>query len=468
MVRNVAASARETVARGLERAPEPAAPAARSSDVALAAPHHIVIVGGGAGGLVLATKLGDRLGRRGEARITLVDCALTHIWKPLLHEIAAGTLRKDTDGLDYFAHARAHHFAFELGEMRGLDRAGHELILGPVAHAGGSEMVPGRRLGYDTLVIAVGSVLNDFGVPGVREHCLFLDSPAEAERIHQQIFSRFLRGHAEGASGTGRLRFAIVGAGATGVEFAAELRHAARALVGYGLRGYDPDRDIEIRLIEAAPSVLPALPERLQEATARALRDCSVEIHTNEQVERVTAAGVHTRSGRFLPADLIVWTAGVKGPAWLAELDGLEVNRLNQLVVDQTLKVTRDDHIFAIGDCAACPQPGSERPVPPRAQAAHQQAHLLARSLARHLEGKSLLPFVYKDYGSLISLSSSSIGNLMGNLFKSITIEGFLARVAYLSLYKKHQVSLHGLREVTLMALANLLDRRRRPALKLH
>ena len=292
----------------------------------------------------------------------------------------------------------------------------------------------------------------------------------EAERIHQQIFNRFLRGHAEAGSASGRrLRFAIVGAGATGVEFAAELRHAARELVGYGLRGYDPDRDIEIRLIEAAPSVLPALPERLQEATERALRDCSVEIHTNEQVERVTAEGVHTRSGRFLPADLIVWTAGVKGAAWLAELDGLEVNRLNQLVVDQTLKVTRDDHIFAIGDCAACPQPGSDRPVPPRAQAAHQQAHLLARSLARRLEGKSLLPFVYKDYGSLISLSSSSIGNLMGNLFKSITIEGFLARIAYLSLYKKHQVSLHGLREVTLMALANLLDRRAgQRLLKLH
>jgi NADH:ubiquinone reductase (H+-translocating) len=469
MVRNAATSVREPVASVPEPAPEPAAPAALSPDVRLATPHHIVIVGGGAGGLVLATKLGDRLGRRGEARITLVDCALTHIWKPLLHEVAAGTLRVDTDGLDYFAHARAHHFAFELGEMRGLDRARRELILGPVTDPSGAEIVPGRRLGYDTLVIAVGSVLNDFGVPGVREHCLFLDSPAGAERIHQQIFSRFLRGHSEGAPGSDRrLRFAIVGAGATGVEFAAELRHAAHALAGYGLRGFDPDRDIEIRLIEAAPNVLPALPERLQEATARALRDCSVEIHTNEQVERVTADGVHTRSGRFLPADLIVWTAGVKGASWLAELDALEVNRLNQLVVDQTLKVTRDDHIFAIGDCAACPQPGSDRPVPPRAQAAHQQAHLLARSLARRLQGKFPLPFVYKDYGSLISLSSSSIGNLMGNLFKSITIEGFLARVAYLSLYKKHQVSLHGLREVTLMALANLLDRRRRPALKLH
>jgi NADH dehydrogenase len=418
---------------------------------------------------VLATKLGDRLGRRGAARITLVDCALTHIWKPLLHEVAAGTLRTDTDGLDYFAHARAHHFVFELGEMRGLDRARREVILGPVTDASGAEIVPGRRLGYDTLIIAVGSVLNDFGVPGVREHCLFLDSPAEAERIHQQIFNRFLRGHAEAGSASGRrLRFAIVGAGATGVEFAAELRHAARELVGYGLRGFDPDRDIEIRLIEAAPTVLPALPERLQEATERALRDRNVEIHTSEQVERVTADGVHTRSGRFLPADLIVWTAGVKGAAWLAELDGLEVNRLNQLAVDQTLKVTRDDDIFAIGDCAACPQPGSDRPVPPRAQAAHQEAHVLARSLSRRLAGKPLLPFVYKDYGSLISLSSSSIGNLMGNLFKSITIEGFLARIAYLSLYKKHQVSLHGLREVTLMALANLLDRRRRPALKLH
>lgn len=469
MVRNAATSAREPFAAVPERAPEPAAPAALSQDTPVAAPHHIVIVGGGAGGLVLATKLGDRLGRRGEARITLVDCALVHIWKPLLHEVAAGTLRVDTDGLDYFAHARAHHFAFELGEMRGLDRARRELILGPVTDSSGSDIVPGRRLGYDTLVIAVGSVLNEFGVPGVREHCLFLDSPAGAERIHQQIFSRFLRGHAEGVPGSGsQLRFAIVGAGATGVEFAAELRHAARQLAGYGLRGYDPDRDIEIRLIEAAPSVLPALPERLQEATARALQDCSVEIHTGEQVERVTAAGVQTRSGKFLAADLIVWTAGVKGAPWLAELDGLEVNRLNQLVVDHTLKVTRDDHIFAIGDCAACPRPGSKRPVPPRAQAAHQQAHLLARSLARRLEGKPLLPFVYKDYGSLISLSSSSIGNLMGNLFKSITIEGFLARVAYLSLYKKHQVSLHGLREVTLMALANLLDRRRRPALKLH
>jgi NADH:quinone reductase (non-electrogenic) len=474
MVRDVSKLAREPLPDDLARpaGPGPRPVAAPAADRPAAQAHHIVIVGGGAGGLVLATRLGDRLGRRGRARVTLVDCALTHIWKPLLHEVAAGTLAAEGDGLDYFAHARRHHYTFEPGRMSGLDRAHREIVLDPVADPGGADSGPRRRLGYDTLVLAVGSSINDFGVPGVREHCLFLDSPAEAERIHRLILGRFLRGHAEAASGSERrLRFAVVGAGATGVELAAELRHAARELFGYGLRGFDPDRDVEVRLIEAAPSVLPALPERLQVATERQLRALGVEVRTAEQVAKVTAEGVHTRNGHLIPADLIVWTAGVKGAAWLAGLDGLdglEVDRNNQLVVDPALRTSRDPHIFALGDCCACRLPGAERPVPPRAQAAFQQAQLLARSLSRQLDGGEPLPFVYRDYGSLISLSSSTLGNLMGKLLKSVMIEGRIARLAYLSLYKKHQLALHGLRWVTLAALANLVHRRARPQLKLH
>ena len=462
--------AREPSALALDRSATETAPAAAEAPGAPAAlAHHIVIVGGGAGGLVLASKLGDRLGRRGAARITLVDCALSHVWKPLLHEVAAGTLRTETDGLDYFAHARAHHYTFELGCMNGLDRARKEIVLEPVADGSGLEAAPPRRLAYDTLVIAVGSTINDFGVPGVAEHCLYLNSPADADRIHQRVFGRFLRGHAEAAAPSGRrLRFAIVGAGATGVELAAELRHAARQLVGYGLRGIDPDHGVEIRLIEAAPSVLPALPERLQKATTEQLRALAIDVRTAEQVAEVTAQGVRTRAGELIAADLIVWTAGVKGAPWLAGLDGLEATRANQLVVDETLRASRDEHVFALGDCAACPRPGHERPVPPRAQAAHQQALFLARALARRLAGKPLPRFVYKDYGSLISLSSSTIGNLMGNLFKSVTIEGRIARLAYLSLYKKHQIALHGLGTVTLGTLGSLLSWRTRPALKLH
>jgi NADH:ubiquinone reductase (H+-translocating) len=464
------------VAATLPREPALAEPAPatsptieHASGAGLATPHHIVVVGGGAGGLILATRLGDRLGKRGKARVTLVDCVLTHVWKPLLHEIAAGTLHAAADGLDYLVHAGRHHFTFELGRMTGLDRRAREILLEPVHDASGDEIVPAQRIGYDTLVIAVGSMLNDFGVPGVAEHCLFLDSLAHAERIQQIVLRRFLRGHSEARTAAWPpLRVVIVGAGATGVEFAAELRHAGRRLSGYRLRGFDTDKSLEVRLIEAAPSVLPALPERLQEATARQLEALNIEVHTGQQAREVTAEGIHTRSGDFFPADLIVWTAGVKGPSWLAELDGLEVNRLGQLVVDETLKVTRDDNIFALGDCAACPQPGSDRPVPPRAQAAHQQAHTLAKSLARRLEGKPALPFRYKDYGSLISLSSSTIGNLMGRLLTGITIEGRLARLAYLSLYQRHQSALHGLGWVTLRALANLLQRRTRPQLKLH
>jgi NADH:ubiquinone reductase (H+-translocating) len=445
----------------------PALPNAAGAPVAVA--HHIVIVGGGAGGLVLASKLGDRLGRRGAARITLVDCALSHVWKPLLHEVAAGTLRSEADGLDYFAHARAHHYSFELGRMSGLDRAQKEIMLDPVADGSGLEAAPPRRLAYDTLVLAVGSTINDFGVPGVAEHCLYLNSPADAERIHQRVFGRFLRGHADGGEASGRrLRFAIVGAGATGVELAAELRHAARQLAGYGLRGIDPDHGVEICLIEAAPSVLPALPERLQKATTEQLHALAIEVRTAEQVAEVTAEGVLTKAGELIAADLIVWTAGVKGPPWLGQLDGLEATRTNQLVVEETLKVSRDEDIFALGDCAACPRLGDERPVPPRAQAAHQQALFLAGALTRRLAGKPLPRFVYKDYGSLISLSSSTIGNLMGNLFKSVTIEGRIARLAYLSLYKKHQIALHGLGAVTLGTLGSLLSRRSRPELKLH
>jgi NADH dehydrogenase len=393
---------------------------------------HIVIVGGGAGGLVLATRLGDTLGRRGTARITLIDASLTHMWKPLLHEVAAGTQRPGLDRLDYFVHARAHHFAFQLGRMGGIDRAEREVILSPVTDETGTELVPARRLAYDTLIIAVGSVANDFGVPGVQEHCLYLDSQVQAERIQRRILSTFLGGHATPeATSTHQLRFAIIGAGATGVELAAELRQTARRVVRYGITALDPDRDVEIVLLEAAPTILPPLPERVQKAAERELRKLGVEIHTAEQVCEVTAEGVRTRSGLSIPANLTVWTAGVKGPDFLRDLDGLEVNRVNQLVVDRSLKVTRDDYIFALGDCAQCPQPGSDRPVPPRAQAAHQQANLLAKSLSQRLEGKEPLPFVYKDYGSLVSLSTSTVGNLMGNLFRNVMLEGRLARLAY-------------------------------------
>jgi NADH dehydrogenase len=429
--------------------------------------HRIVIVGGGAGGLELATRLGKTLVKRGKAEVTLVDSNLTHIWKPLLHEVAAGSLNSSEDELNYVAQAKWNHFQFQLGRMSGLDRENKQIQLAATLDEEGRELLPARTLGYDTLVIAVGSNTNDFGTLGAAQHCLFLDTRKQAERFHQQLLNHYLRAHA-GDQASEKISVAIVGAGATGVELAAELHHAAHELAAYGLDRIQP-KDMHITLIEAGPRVLPALPERISVPVHKTLEKLGVTVMTNAAVSEVSAEGLKTANGEVIQASLKVWAAGIRAPAFLKDIDGLETNRINQLVVRPTLQTTLDDDIFAFGDCAACPQPGSDRNVPPRAQAAHQQASMLAKSLAARLEGKALPSYEYKDYGSLVSLSRfSAVGNLMGNLTGSVMLEGWLARMFYVSLYRMHQMALYGFFRTMMLMLGSRIGRGTEPRLKLH
>ncbi|NQD91752.1 NAD(P)/FAD-dependent oxidoreductase [Pseudomonas sp. CrR25] len=431
--------------------------------------HRIVIVGGGAGGLELATRLGRTLGKRGQAKVTLVDANLTHIWKPLLHEVAAGSLNSSEDELNYVAQAKWNRFEFQLGRMTGLDRAKQCIALAATLDDRGEVLVPERELSYDSLVIAVGSTTNDFGTPGAAEHCLFLDTREQAERFHRQLLSHYLRAHASQGDSAEQISVAIVGAGATGVELAAELHHAAHELAAYGLDRIRPE-NMRITLIEAGPRVLPALPERIGQPVHQTLEKLGVTVLTNAAVSEVTRDALHTAQGAAITASLKVWAAGIRAPAFLKELDGLESNRIHQLMVRPTLQTTRDDNIFAFGDCAACPQPGGDgRNVPPRAQAAHQQASLLAKSLKLRIDGQTLPEYRYRDYGSLISLSSfSAVGNLMGNLTGSVMLEGWLARVFYVSLYRMHQMALYGGFRTLLLMLSDRIGRSTEPRLKLH
>ncbi|VXB28510.1 respiratory NADH dehydrogenase 2/cupric reductase [Pseudomonas sp. 8AS] len=430
--------------------------------------HRIVIVGGGAGGLELATRLGRTLGRRGQASITLVDANLTHIWKPLLHEVASGSLNSSEDELNYVAQAKWNHFQFQLGRMSGLDRARRSIRLAATLDEHGAELLAARELGYDSLVIAVGSTTNDFGTPGATEHCIFLDTREQAERFHRQLLSHYLRAHA-GKTDDGQISVAIVGAGATGVELAAELHHAAHELAAYGLNNIQP-QNMRITLIEAGPRVLPALPERISQPVHQTLEKLGVTVLTNSAVSQVSEQALLVAQGIEVQASLKVWAAGIRAPAFLKELDGLECNRINQLLVRPSLQTTLDDNIFAFGDCAACPLgDGGERSVPPRAQAAHQQASLLAKSLRLRLQGKPLAAFRYQDYGSLISLSRfSAVGNLMGNLMGSVKLEGWLARMFYISLYRMHQMALYGTFRTLLLMLSDRIGRSTEPRLKLH
>ncbi|MFI8609886.1 NAD(P)/FAD-dependent oxidoreductase [Pseudomonas sp. AOB-7] len=431
--------------------------------------HRIVIVGGGAGGLELATRLGRKLGKSGAARIVLVDANLTHIWKPLLHEVAAGSLNSSEDELNYVAQAKWNSFEFQLGRMSGLNRAAKTITLAPTLDDDGQVLMPERQIAYDSLVLAVGSTTNDFGTPGAAEHCLFLDTREQAERFHRRMLSHYLRAHANEGEDGAQINIAIVGAGATGVELAAELHHAAQQLAAYGLNRIRPE-NMRITLIEAGPRVLPALPERIARPVHQTLEKLGVTVLTGAAVSEVRAEGLQTADGNFIPASLKVWAAGIRAPGFLKELDGLESNRINQLQVRPTLQTTLDDDVFAFGDCAACPQPGSDgRNVPPRAQAAHQQASLLAKSLRLKISGQPLPEYRYRDYGSLISLSSfSAVGNLMGNLTGSVMLEGWLARVFYVSLYRMHQMALYGPLRTLLLMLSDRIGRSTEPRLKLH
>ncbi|MDN6322938.1 MAG: NAD(P)/FAD-dependent oxidoreductase [Halomonas sp.] len=427
----------------------------------------IVIVGGGAGGLALATRLGRTLGKRKRAEIVLLDRNTTHVWKPLLHELATGVLNSSMDEVDYRGHSSAHFYRYQRGSLIGLDRQQQTLQLAPIHDEDGQEVLPARELAYDYLVMALGSVSNDFGTPGVAEHCHFIDSPQQAKAFQRDMINTFLRYTDPNLRQHTQLTIGIVGGGATGVELAAELFDASRMLNAYGVTAED-HQTISVHLIEAAPRLLPGLSERISQTVKTELESLGVTVHTDTAIKEAQAHRLVTGDDEVIRTDINVWAAGIKAPPFLAEL-GLTTNKKNQIEVNTTLQSVDDEKVFALGDCASCPMEENSS-VPPRAQAAHQQAKLLAKNLVNQLEGKPLADFRYRDRGSLVSLARfDAVGNLMrSSASKGLFLEGWLARQAYASLYRMHQLSIHGAPKTGLAWLVDKLNKYLKPRMKLH
>ena len=438
-------------------------------------PHKVVIVGGGAGGLELATRLGKAYGRGNKVIVTLVDKNRTHIWKPKLHEIASGSMDFGDHEVDYMAQAHWNHFTFRIGEFKGLNRTNKTIDLFPYLDSDGTPVTPVQKIEYDTLVVCVGSLSNDFGTQGVKEFALKLETQHDAKQFHSKMVNACIRAHNQKEVIHKRqLHVAIIGAGATGVELAAELHRTTREVVAFGLDRIDPEKDIKVSLIEAAERILPALQPRLSLATEDLIKKLGVQVFTSSKVMEVMSTGIRLADGRVLESELVVWAAGVKAPDFLKDLGGLETNRINQLVVFDTLQTTRDVNIFALGDCAACSCPdedgGRGGIVPPRAQAAHQQASHLFQQIKRRLANKPLRAYRYKDFGSLVSLGKfSTVGNMMGGLIgKNLMIEGYFAKLMYLSLYKLHELAIHGVLKTSLYTFARIITKQTNPTVKLH
>ena len=401
----------------------------------------IVIVGGGVGGLEVASKLGRRWrGRPGRPAITLVDRESAHVWKPMLHTIAAGTRDISQQQTLYLAQARDAGFTYQPGQLCGLDRDNREIMLAAQYAPDGRLLLPPRRLKYDRLVLAIGSRANDFGTPGVAEHCFYIDSRQQAEAFNQEIRLRVLQALGHDVP----LTIAIVGGGATGVELAAELVQLAESMSAYGVPGLASR--LRITLVEAGPRLLAAFPEDISSATRERLEAIGIRVLLGTQVRAATADGLALSDGTLLPASLKVWAAGVKGPDSFADLGGLETTANNQLRVLPTLQTTRDPHIYAMGDCASLVPAGADRPLPPTAQVAHQQAKYLIRSLPRALQDKPVGEFAYRDLGALVSLADYDAFGSLGQfgLFNGLTFRGRLAQFSHVMLYRSHQSRIHG------------------------
>lgn len=425
----------------------------------------ILVIGGGAGGMELMGKLGKRLRCRSDVALTLVDISNHHIWKPLLHELASGSLDEGLNAVDYRAHAARNGYRFEQGELTGLDRFARRVTLAPQTDARNRVLVPERTLEYDYLVLGIGAVTNDFGIPGVKEHCEFLDLTQQAMSLRQKLLKRFLQ--QAGEEHPEPLNITIVGAGATGTEMAAEMHHVAAILKGYGY-AVGPEQ-LQVNLVEAGPHVMPALPKpSLREAVETQLEGLGVHLYTNTRVTEVGARELHTQLGQVVPSDITIWAAGVRGPQVLSKL-GLEVNGLNQLMVEPSCRSLSDSRVFAFGDCAACPQPDGSY-TPPRGQTARQMALMIADNLLRLLDDEEapLKEYLYKDLGSFVNMARfHTVGNLFSFIRGGVAVQGCPARFVYASLYRRHMLALHGpVKGLALLAL-NGMQRWFRPQLKL-
>ena len=419
----------------------------------------VVIVGGGIAGLALATRLGDSIGKSGRAEITLVDKSFAHVWKPMLHCFAAGTAANENDRISFLSQASRHHFEFWPGEISDLDRTAKSITLAPVVEPTGEVILDERKLEYDALVLSIGSRANDFGTPGVAQHCLFIDNLVDANGFNDRFRMELLKAFGNNEE----LDIAIVGGGATGTQLAAEL-HKALDLAALYSFGKKPPK-LKITLLEAGPRILPAFPESVSTAAQKQLEAIGVTVMTSAMVSGADEKGYMLKDGTRIPATLRVWAAGVKAPDVTRKFAGLKLSRSGQLEVRPTLQLLEDDNIFAMGDCAFI----AEKPVAPTAQVARQQAHHLARYLPRWINGGQLQPFAFHNKGAVVALGDYNGWGTFpgGKVFGGGWLRGITARMVHLMLYRQHQFELYGTFRGLVSCLVDWLDVFVRPSVRL-
>jgi NADH dehydrogenase len=354
------------------------------------APRRIVVLGGGFAGLHLVRRLERRL-RRDEVDLTLVDRQNYHLFTPLLYQVCTGELPPHAVAYPLRDATAPARFRFLQSEVTAIDLAKRV-----VATIDG-------ELGFDHLVIALGSVTNDYGIPGVRENALPVKWLAEAEALKRHILDVFETAATETDLARRReaLTFVIVGAGPVGVELASSLRD----LMDHTLRRIYPTidfyNDVAIHLIDGADRVIPAMNPRLSDIAARRLAQQRIRVLLRTLVSEIAPGVVHTKDGARLRARTIVWSGGVKVNPLVAALD-LPKAKDGRVLVDDRFRPDGRDDVFVLGDSAYFEHGGQG--LPQLAQVAVLEAPAAARNLAALVRGQPTAPFVYRRKGDLVAL----------------------------------------------------------------
>ena len=381
----------------------------------------VVIVGAGFGGLNAARAL-----RRAPVQVVLVDRNNYHLFQPLLYQVASAGLEPEEIAKPARAILRGQkNFDFRMVDVTRVDFAAKRVdtSAGPIS--------------YDFLVLAPGGETNFFGLESMQRHGLGLKDIPDAIAIRNHVLTCFEQAMLEPDPEQRRtlLTFIVVGGGPTGVEMAGALSELIRLVL---VKDYTRlnIKDVRILLLEATDKLLAAMPERLREAAVKTLWRKWIDVRFGAQVSDYDGKQIRLKSGEIIPAQTVIWAAGVRASPLNATLD-LPASRQGRISVEPTLQVTAHPEVFIIGDAAY--QEHNGEPLPMVAPVAIQMGRFVARNIKRRLRGQPLEPFRYRDQGTLATIGrNAAVANVYG-----IKATGFVAWVMWLGI---HIIQLIGFR----------------------
>ena len=377
-----------------------------------AAPH-VLVVGGGFGGLWAARAL-----RRAPVRITLLDRRNHHLFQPLLYQVATAALNPSDIAAPIRGILRHQkNVTVLLGEATAVDVQGKRVIL------------PEGDIAYDYLILATGATHSYFGRDDWAAHAPGLKTIEDALEVRRRVFLAYEAAEREPNEEKRRawMTFVIIGAGPTGVEMAGALSEIARHSLGDEFRRIDPQR-ARVVLVEGMDRVLPPYPEALSAQARRQLERLGVEVRTGARVSAIDAMGVQVGDER-IAARTVVWAAGVQASP-LAKSLGVPLDRAGRVKVEKDLAIPGRDDVFVVGDLAAFEQDG--RLVPGVSPAAMQEGEHTARNIVRMVRGEAREPFHYWDKGSFATIGrGAAVGEILGRL----RLSGFIAWAAWLAIH---------------------------------